>query len=56
MISDKEHTQVDKFRLLCKTLRERSTLDFLVGFDTSTGSVHRIAQPTVAVYLLTGIT
>ncbi|WP_190915577.1 hypothetical protein [Nostoc sp. FACHB-892] len=27
MVSHKEYTQIDEFRLLCETLRERSTLD-----------------------------
>ncbi|WP_334837530.1 hypothetical protein [Nostoc sp.] len=31
VISHKEYTQVDEFRLLFETLRERSTLDPLVG-------------------------
>ncbi|MBD2729237.1 hypothetical protein H6G96_23690 [Nostoc sp. FACHB-892] len=47
MISDKEYTQVDEFRLLCKTLRKGSTLNPLVGSVKS--------KPTATVDLLTEI-
>ncbi|MEH2176874.1 hypothetical protein [Nostoc sp.] len=47
MISHKEYTQVDEFRQLLQTLRERSTLDPLVGRAES--------KPTATVDLLTEI-
>ncbi|MBE8970138.1 hypothetical protein IQ277_29190 [Nostocales cyanobacterium LEGE 12452] len=54
VISHKEYTQVDEFRQLLETLRERSTLDPLVG-EFRLPSTTAKSKPTAAVDLLTEI-